>query len=329
MGDVGPSETNSRENQEREEPRRENQEREEPRRFKAGDRVRVNDSWKEVNRFLQEDNRVGTVVDIHSVGDYWIHMDKPVIREGAQTRRPSIIPDGHAYYAMNTEIELLESVSEFQKPFDIKEWRKNLKPGDKVRVVENPQAGSAKGFVKGMHKWKGCVVTLETGPDEDGWWRIEEDGWYWNPHWFEPVDRPVNKSGLSKPRKAKEPKKQPPDPRLKTLTQTASELIQIVEATFKDSKQYPVFGINLEKQEAEEKTQRLDLSESLYSLGVILYHLYTGQSEHDNISYLLDGYPKPEDMPEELWRALNKLLKKEYENVNEFRKDLKKCKDGG
>ncbi len=231
----------------------------EPRGFKEGDRVRVNDSWDNVDRYLQKDNRVGTVVgDVDSEECYWLQMDKPVTEkfyEWSDTERPSDIPDGYAYFARLDELEPADSAKEKHQKKVVKKTKK--------------EAAADKAELKALKV------------------------------------------------------------KLKNLIQTALNLTQAIKKTFKETKQYPIFGINLEKREPEEKTQKPDLSESLYSLGVILYHLYTGQSEHDNISYLLDGYPKPEDMPEELWRALNKLLKKEYENVNEFRKDLKKCKDGG
>lgn len=88
----------------------------------------------------------------------------------------------------------------------------------------------------------------------------------------------------------------------------------------KDKKKYfvekteeKIINFSFEAEEAE-----VNATEAMRLLGVTLYHLVTGKSEHTHESYLLDGYRRPLDSG--LWPAISLLLKGETKEPEEVEK---------
>ncbi|MBU0649159.1 hypothetical protein KJ969_03640 [Patescibacteria group bacterium] len=95
-------------------------------------------------------------------------------------------------------------------------------------------------------------------------------------------------------------------------------LCRIFKVLFKDLKnkadngEYPIFPpekieiLRRGKIRFESKNGADDLRESLRLLGVTIYHVATGESEHNKECYAIDGYTKP--LESELWPALDLML---------------------
>jgi len=88
----------------------------------------------------------------------------------------------------------------------------------------------------------------------------------------------------------------------------------------KDKKKYfvkktgkKIINFSFEAEEAD-----VEATEAMRLLGVTLYHLVTGKSEHTHESYLLDGYKRPLDLG--LWPTIAFLLKGEAKEPEEVEK---------
>jgi len=64
----------------------------------------------------------------------------------------------------------------------------------------------------------------------------------------------------------------------------------------------------------------IDTKEVLRQLGVTLYHLSTGRSEHNRESYILDGYQRP--LKSRLWPVISALLNGEVETAEKVEEML-------
>lgn len=67
------------------------------------------------------------------------------------------------------------------------------------------------------------------------------------------------------------------------------------------------------------QTENIDPTITAHNIGVQIYHELTGKSELNNPAYLLDGYPKPNDILDEIWERLEQLINSNVKDKEEIK----------